>query len=148
MKLVVIITVIAVIGIAYFFFTKDKKPSRKELSAEEKKALSLMKREAQAMADPDSEGDKLICKYCGSHVDEGNEVCPNCGASLEDAIQAANMKKAIENLRELNTQLKAEEEQEKEEKREKMEDAVKMAAISTVAPITGRYIYKKIKRKK
>ena len=44
---------------------------------------------------------KIICDYCGSIIDEDNEVCPNCGGTLDGVHRfAGEQPQTIEELKE------------------------------------------------
>lgn len=44
---------------------------------------------------------KIICDYCGSIIDEDNEVCPNCGGTLDGVHRfAGEQPRTIEELKE------------------------------------------------
>ena len=117
----------------------DMKGSFKEpvLSAKEAIAVSDARKAIQTKKEAE-QSDKVLCEFCDSYVDiDDNETCPNCGASLKEAIEAAAEKKAIIELEMLKIQGEMEKSRMEAERKNKILDLTTAAAVSLFAPITG-----------
>jgi hypothetical protein len=74
---------------------------------------------------------KVCCEYCDSYVDAGeNEVCPNCGGSLREAIIREETKRRLEKIDEEEKQRKILQEEREAKDRDDIFDLIKSVAGS------------------
>lgn len=74
---------------------------------------------------------KVCCEYCDSYVDAGeNEVCPNCGGSLREAIIREETKRRLEKIDEEEKQRKIHQEEREAKDRDDIFDLIKTVAGS------------------
>ena len=74
---------------------------------------------------------KVCCEYCDSYVDaDENEVCPNCGAPLREAIIKAETKRRLEKIDEEEKQRKIIQEEREAKDRDDIFDLIKTVAGS------------------
>ena len=74
---------------------------------------------------------KVCCEYCDSYVDAGeNEVCPNCGGSLREAIIREETKRRLEKIDEEEKQRKILQEEREAKDRDDIFNLIKTVAGS------------------
>ena len=81
---------------------------------------------------------RIVCEYCDSILEiEGTSTCPNCGASLAGALQAAEEKAKAEREAE---EAKREEQRKQlaaEQQQEELLNTIKGVALSAAGSILG-----------
>lgn len=149
----VILAILALLGVTFAFSGKwkllIKKPEMKlddeaKLSVKEANQINAIKAEMMVNASSDDE-DKVLCSFCESYVEiPENGLCPNCGASLSEAIQADKEKKAMMQVELLRIQSEMENDRLKAERTTKLVETAAITAASVVSPFVGRRIVKNI----
>lgn len=153
----VILLILVLLGVTLAFSGKwkllIKKPEIKEddklseLSSKEAAQLTAMR--AEIMGNKVEEDNRVLCSFCETYVDiSDNENCPNCGASLSEAIQKEKERKALIQVELIRIQNELENERLKKERTDKIIDTAAMTAVTMISPITGRSIVKKIIKNK
>ncbi|GEM_PF-3870539 len=155
--LLVILIVLVLLGVTLALSGKwkllIKKPEIKndekdELSYREAARLTAMKAEIMGNSGNENEN-RVLCSFCETYVDiSENELCPNCGASLKEAIEKEREKKALMQVELLRIQNEMENERMKKERTNKLIDTAAMTAASLISPIAGRTIVKTIIKNK
>lgn len=153
----VILLILALLGATLAFSGKwkllIKKPTVKddeksELSYKEAAQLTAMRAEMMSEAKDENE-DRVLCSFCETYVDiSENELCPNCGASLKEAIDKEKEKKALMQVELLRIQNEMENERMKRERTNKIIDSAALTAASLISPIAGRTVVKNIIKNK
>ncbi len=114
-----------------------------------KEALAVAEaRKAAYTKNSEPEEEKVLCEFCDSYVEiTENGICPNCGASLKEAIEKESEKKALIQLEMMKIENEMEKDRLEAERKNKMIDFAKAATVSMVSPIAGAAMMKSAKDK-
>lgn len=144
MGFVAFLVVVGIVIGAVIVFGKGEKGKKKPssaISAKEQMFLTTALGDVEKEKKQKAEAEKVICTFCESYVDIGeNETCPNCGASLKEAIEEKKRKDQTVSMEFLKVQAETEKDRAQRERTDKVIDMMGAAVISSVVPGAGRTI--------
>lgn len=154
--IVTLVVLVGLFAIAYMKLKEAGDSPKKQvklfknepLSDKEMQFLSAVK-SSSAAAKKEEENDKIECSFCNSMVDVPEDgKCPNCGASLSDAIAEAERKKKVIEYEMMQIQAEMAKDKAQNDKILNRASAMKGVMAAAISPAAGVHMFRSARKKR